>query len=224
MREILQYLADLNANNNREWYHANKIQYMEANAAFEQLVARLLEALVETNGNLQYRLPKELTFRLARDMRFSRDKTPFNPSFRAHLSAAGKSIIPVGCFLCLAPGDRSFLGGGMFASAYKDATAMIRDYIVLHGEELESIVNAKDFAASFTVRGEALKNVPRGYDAAHPQAEYLKFKSWYLQYQVSDKLLLSDSFVERAARIFRSMKPFNDYLNAALQGFKMPMR
>jgi uncharacterized protein (DUF2461 family) len=116
------------------------------------------------------------------------------------------------------------LGGGLFASVFKDATTMIRDYIVAHGNELGVIAKDKDFSSLFTVKGEALKNIPRGYDATHPQAEYLKFKSWYLEYPVSDSCVLNDGFADEAAEVFRTMKPFNDYLNVALKGFRMPTR
>ena len=71
----------------------------------------------------------------------------------------------------------------------------------------------------------ALKNVPAGYDKEHPQAEYLKFKSWYLEYPLKDEELINaETFSAKAAEIFRIMKPFNDYLNKALEGFQMPKR
>jgi len=224
MNKILQYLSDLGMNNNREWYQANKKQYQEANAEFERLIQNLIDSIGKTDVSIVHNIPKELTFKLLRDARFSKDKSPYNPTFRAHISSAGKLPVPVGYFLFLAPGNRSFLGGGLFAAVFKDATAMMRDYIVGHGSELEAIVKDKGFSERFAIKGEALKNVPRGYDETHPQAEYLKFKSWYLEYPISDDFILADGFVEQATQIFLSMQPFNNYLNAALQGFKMPMR
>ena len=75
------------------------------------------------------------------------------------------------------------------------------------------------------MRGTALKNVPAGYEKEHPQAEYLKFKSWYLEYMISDTDLMdAESFLEKAVELFRLMKPFNDYLNKALTEFQMPTR
>jgi uncharacterized protein (TIGR02453 family) len=224
MKKILRYLSDLEANNNREWYHANKERYQEANAAFEHLVGRLIVSIGKVDNSVILNIPKERTFRLARDMRFGNNKPPYNPTFRACISSAGKLPIPTGYFLSVAPGNRSFLSGGLFASMFRDATEMIRDYIVGHGGEWERIIQDTAFAERFTVKGASLKNVPRGYDETHPQAEYLKFKSWFVQHPVSDDLLLDDTFVEQAARIFIAMKPFNDYLNAALKGFQMPAR
>ena len=169
--------------------------------------------------------PKELTFKMVRDTRFSHDKSPYNPAFRAHISSMGKLPIPVGYYLMIKPGGQSFLGGGLFADMFKDATWMVRDYISEHGGEWEEIITAPSFQERFTVGGSALKNVPAGYEKEHPQAEYLKYKSWYLEYSVQDKDLTDgDLFLAKAADIFRLMKPFNDYLNNALTGFKMPAR
>jgi uncharacterized protein (TIGR02453 family) len=224
MMNILQYLSDLEANNNREWYHAHKEQYQEANAEFEQLLGQLINAIGGFDSSVIWNNPKELTFKLGRDTRFSHDKSPFNPKFRAHISSGGKLPIPVGYYIVVAPGNRSFLGGGLFAYMFKDATDMIRDYITENGDEWEAIVKDKDFSARFTVKGETLKKVPAGYDTNHSQAEYLKNKSWYLQYTVPDSVLADAKFVEYATEIFACMKPFNDYLNEALKGFKMPTR
>ena len=123
------------------------------------------------------------------------------------------------------PGNQSFLGGGLFADMFKDATAMVRNYIAQNGREFESIIHEPEFKKYFTVRGSALKNVPAGYDKSHPQSEYLKFKSWYLEYPLKDEELLdTEAFLTKAAGLFHIMKPFNDYLNRALTGFQMPAR
>ena len=121
--------------------------------------------------------------------------------------------------------NQSFLGGGLFADMFKDATAMIRDHISGKGEEWERIMHEPAFEKYFTVKGTALKNVPAGYEKEHPQAEYLKFKSWYLEYPIKDEELGdAETLLVKAAEIFRVMKPFNDYLNKALTGFQMPTR
>lgn len=222
---IITYLTDLQSNNNREWYHEHKAEYQAANEEFEQLIRMLMEELGKTEPGLLCHEPKELTFKLVRDTRFSHDKSPYNPSFRCHISAAGKLPIPVGYFIAIRPGGQSFLGGGLFADMFKDATEMIRDYIVAHGDEWQEIIGNPEFSSLFTVDGTALKKVPQGYDPNHPQAEYLKFKSWYLEYFFEDGRLDDlETFVEFAADVFRKMKPFNDFLNRALAGFTMPAR
>ncbi len=222
---ILDYLTELSANNNREWYHAHKAEYHAANGQFEELIQALILQIGEFDGSILGRAPRELTFKLVRDTRFSHDKSPYNPAFRAHISSMGKLPIPVGYYLMLKPNGQSFLGGGLFADMFKDATRKVRDYISEHGSEWEAIIAAPSFQERFTVGGSALKNVPAGYERDHPQAEHLKYKSWYLEYPIQDKDLVdSNLFLTKAADIFRLMKPFNDYLNSALAGFKMPAR
>ena len=222
---ILDYLTKLSTNNNREWYHAHKAEYQAANGQFEELIQALILRIGEFDGSILGHAPRELTFKLVRDTRFSHDKSPYNPAFRAHISSMGKLPIPVGYYLMLKPGGQSFLGGGLFADMFKDATRMVRDYISEHGDEWESVITTPSFQEYFTVSGMSLKNVPAGYEKEHPQAEYLKYKSWYLEYPIQDEELADGRlFLSKAADIFHRMKPFNDYLNRALVGFKMPER
>lgn len=222
---ILQYLTDLSENNNREWYHAHKPEYKAANEEFEALVQDLIFRIGEFDPAILHNVPKSLTFKLNRDTRFSHDKSPYNPAFRAHISSMGKLPVPVGYYLMIKPGDKSFLGGGLFADMFKDATTMVRDYISANGAQWEQIIHAPDFKKHFTVQGTSLKNVPAGYDKEHPQAEFLKYKSWYLEYPIKDaELADAGQFLDHAADLFRLMKPFNDYLNKALADFQMPTR
>ena len=222
---IIKYLTDLGGNNNREWYHAHKSENKAASAEFESLIRELIFSIGEFDSSVIHNEPKNLTFKLTRDTRFSHDKSPYNPAFRAHISSMGKLPVPVGYYIMLKPGNQSFLGGGLFADMFKDATAMVRDYIVQNGEEWENIIQAPEFMKYFTVQGSALKNVPAGYEKEHPQAEYLKFKSWYLEYPIRDEELRdAEAFLTKATELFRIMKPFNDYLNKALKGFQMPVR
>ena len=224
-QRIIDYLSELGSNNNREWYHANKEAYKVANAEFEELLQALILEIGKFDGSILHNQPKELTFKMVRDTRFSHDKSPYNPAFRAHISSKGKLPVPVGYYLMIKPGDQSFLGGGLFADMFKDATAMVRDYISQNGGEWERIIHEPEFERHFTVGGTALKKVPAGYDKEHSQAEYLKFKSWYLEYPFKDEELKdAEAFTAKAAEIFRIMKPFNDYLNRALADFQMPAR
>ena len=225
MSLIVNYLSELSMNNEREWYHAHKEEYKKANAEFEALLQALMLEIGNFDSSILNYAPKELTFKLVRDTRFSHDKSPYNPAFRAHISSKGKLPVPVGYYLMIKPGDQSFLGGGLFADMFKDATRMVRDYIAQNGEEWERVIHEPEFEKYFTVRGSALKNVPSGYEKEHPQAEYLKFKSWYLEYPLKDEELgVADAFLAKAVECFRIMKPFNDYLNKALEGFQMPTR
>lgn len=225
MELILRYLADLEANNSREWYHAHRADHQQASAQFEALVGALMDRIGTFDSAILGHAPKSLTFKLVRDTRFSHDKSPYNPAFRAHISSKGKLPVPVGYYLMIKPGGQSFLGGGLFADMFKDATAMVRDYIAANGNEWEALLGDPDFRKYFTVQGTSLKKVPAGYDKEHPQAEFLKYKSWYLEYPVTDaEFVDGEAFLDHAVRVYQIMKPFNDYLNRALKNFRMPER
>lgn len=222
-KPMMDFLANLAANNSLDWMHAHKAECKAATQDFENFVGELTVRLAAHNPTLLALHPGDLTFKLNRDTRFSNDKSPYTPAFRAHISPAGKAPVPVGYFLMLTPGH-SFLGGGLFASMFTDATAQVRDYIVTHGDELGQIADRLK-AHGLIVDGDKLKNVPRGYDADHPQAEYLKFKSWYLEDSVEDSIVRDGArLLEHAEARFLLMEPFNAHLNKALTGWKMPER
>ena len=108
MNSVFEYLSDLSLNNNREWYHANKARYQQANAEFEHFIGELIAAIGKFDSSVIHHVPKDLTFKMVRDTRFSHDKSPYNPKFRAHISSAGKLPIPVGYYIVIAPGGQSF--------------------------------------------------------------------------------------------------------------------
>lgn len=218
---MFDFLRALDANNSLEWMHENQKAYRAARESFLRLVRALMNEIARFDEGIPPLRAEDLLFKLNRDTRFSKDKSPYTPAFRAHIAPAGKLPIPVGYYVSISPGGRSFLGGGLFAHMFKDATNMVRDYIMENGDALEAIVRA----GGLTIRGEALKSVPGGYDPLHPQAAYLKHKSWYLEFPVEDLRIQDEAaFVIYAGEIYKRIKPFNDYLNAALQGFQMPER
>lgn len=223
-KKILDYLSDLDKNNERDWYHTNKGRLVKSNQAFEEIIQALILEIGKTDVSILHNIPKDLTFKLVRDTRYSTDKSPYNPALRAHISSKGKLPIPVGYYLVIRPNGNSFLGGGLFADIFKDATSMIRNYIAENSDEWERIITNPTFTKLFSVKGTTLKNVPNGYDNEHPQAEYLKYKSWYLEYPLTDEQVMCDDFIILATKVFEAMQPFNAFLNRALAKFEMPKR
>lgn len=225
MYKILKFLTELEQNNNKEWYHAHKHERLEAEKEFENLIQELILRIGEFDDSVLPFQPKELTFKMVRDTRFSHDKSPYNPVFRAHISAKGKLPIPVGYYLYIQPLDRTFLGGGLFADMFSQATSLMRDYLSQNSVAFLKIIEESEFQKQFEVKGTKLKNVPKGYDCESPVAEYLKNKSWYLECCKLDKDLLdSEKFITEAVQTFKAMVPFNNYINTALKEFKMPER
>lgn len=220
--DTLQYLADLEMNNTREWYHAHKKEHEAARGAFRDLVQELMFRLAENDPDILFHEPGDFIYRLVRDTRYSRSPDPYHTAYRAHIAPRGRMPIPVGFYLHIQPGNRSFLGAGLSYSWFKEATMMIRRRIADNEYEWEDIVSAPDFCSRFEIKGEKLKNVPRDFPPFHPQGEYLKHKSWYVQYPVRDAQVRKKDFAAYAAEVFEALRPFNNFLNAALEGFAYP--
>lgn len=222
MEKILSYLSKLETNNNREWFNATKKERDAANLEFEEFIQSLILSIGEVDDSISHNIAKGLTFKMVRDTRFSSDKSPYNPCMRAHISSGGKLPIPVGYYVMIKPGNRSFLGGGLFADMFPNATTMLRDYIAVSGEELREIIESESFKSYFTLKGTALKKLPRGYDPNSPYADWLRYKSMYIEYPLSDDEVLDPDLAMQATKVFLAMKPFNDFINKALKDFKMP--
>ena len=222
LQKSLTFLRELGEHNSLDWMHDNKTQYLEAKAEFAAFIQETIALLTPHDPAVSGLNAEDLMFRLNRDTRFSKDKSPYRTAFRAHISPAGRKPIPAGYYFSLSPGE-SFLGGGVFAAQLPTATTMVRDYLVGHPAQFQRIIESPDFASRFTIEGDKLKRVPRGYDPEHPLAEYLKHKSWDIEYHVSDEAL-TEGGAPFVADTFLAMKPLNDYLNTALTGFQMPQR
>jgi len=221
-RLILDFLCDLRDNNSRVWMNTNKDRYLTAKNEFEELLRHLIENVSCFDPAISHLQPGNTIYRMNRDTRFSKDKTPYSPSFRANLSPGGKMPVPVGYFVYIIP-NGSILGGGLFTPNLPTATKMVRDYIAENSEEFMQIIADNPFAERFAIEGDKLKNVPKGYNAVLPVAEYLKHKAWDVGCAISDEQFEDNkTIVDYMTGICRAMKPFNDYLNRALDGFVMP--
>ena len=221
---MLDHLAQLEWNNNREWFRAHAKERKEARADFEGLVFGMMMGLAqEQPGILDFR-PSTLTYSLVRDPRRPHEEGPYHSAMRATVGPWGRTPIPVSHFLRVQPGGRSFIGGGLFARCFNDATRMVRDRIVAEAEVWEEIVTAPEFVRCFgEIYGEKLKRNPMGYDPNHPHIEYLKHKNWYVICPLPDELFTdSNVLLDRILEACYAMRPMNDFLNAAMKGFKMP--
>lgn len=221
---ILAFLADVRDNNSLEWMHAHEARKKQAQAEFLDLVQACIGDLSAIDPSVARLEAKDLVFRINRDTRFSKNKAPYNPVFRAHISTAGRTPIPAGYFISIAPGC-SFAGGGLFAPNFKDATKMVRDAIAVQPEEFLAIVEDDAFKRRFQFVGMPLKRVPQGFDAESPATEYLKCKCWSIEEPLGDDVVADDTaFRARLLDSFLAMRALNAFLNRALEGFEYPKR
>ena len=209
----LQFLRTLEKNNNREWFNENKTTYQEAQQDVISFVEKLIEEMVVFDEEIGKADAKKSLFRIYRDTRFSKDKSPYKTNFGASLGM-GKGSQKAGYYLHIEPG-KSFLAGGIYmpeSSVLKE----IRKEISAFGEEFLTIVEKDEFRNYF--RGlsveDKLKKVPQGFEKDDKMAEFLKLKHYIVTHPVSDEQLLNENAAKEFAKIYKSMKPLNDFLNA----------
>lgn len=211
----LRFLADLKANNNREWFTANKGRYTAAHAEFLAFTDALIAGIARFDPGIAHYTAKDCVFRIYRDVRFSKDKSPYKTHFGTHVTAAPKKSeihTRAGYYLHLEPGG-TFLAGGAYLPESKWLKA-IRQEIAYCTEEFTGILNDQDFKKYFGgIEGEKLARPPKDYTADHPAIEWLKHKSFLASHACTDEQVLSDGFLRHSTDVFRALHPFDQFLN-----------
>lgn len=213
--DTFKFLKDLAKNNNKEWFTANKKRYEEAKGDFEAFVTDLIKQIAKFDpaiGNLE---AKKCIFRIYKDIRFSKDKTPYKINMGANFSASPSKIHDMaGYYIHVEPG-KSFLAGG----AYMPQTPWInniRQEIDYNTKEFKKIITASSFTKNFKeLQGEKLKTAPKGFPKDHPELGLLQYKSFLMMHNCDDKLVQSDGYMKHVTDVYKSMKPLNDFLNRA---------
>ena len=209
----LLFLKDLHKNNNREWFNENKDRYLSANANVVDFVETLIEEIGEFDEAILRTDAKKALFRIYRDVRFSKDKSPYKTNFGAGLGM-GKGNRISGYYLHIEPG-KSFLAGGVYQP---DTTVLkeIRKEISINSNEFLSILEQDEFRNNF--RGlsveQKLQRVPAGFEKDDPMAEFLKLKNFIVVHPVSNEALMKEDGAKNFAQIFKSIIPLNDFLSA----------
>jgi uncharacterized protein (TIGR02453 family) len=211
----ITFLTKLNKNNNKNWFDEHRKEYETAKKDFEGLVTQLHSELCRSEPGMSEQKPKDCIFRIFRDVRFAKDKTPYKNHFGAYFSRAGRKAPDAGYYIHIEPG-KSFLAGGLWMpeGPLLKATRQEIDY---NFEELKAILNQPQFKKHFKkLEGEALKTLPQGYSADNPAIDYLKLKSFIVTTPIDDKDITSKTFVLKVVKLFTVMKPLVDFLNRGL--------
>ena len=205
----LQFLSDLAENNNREWFQANKDRY---EAALENI--RQFNKVVESALNETDHIEGSTLFRIYRDVRFSKDKSPYKNNFGMGFSRATNRLRG-GYYLHIEPGN-SFAGGG-FWQPNADDLKRIRDEFVMDEQSIRAIMAEPDFQKYFgTIEGDELKTAPRGYDKDSPVLDLIRKKSFTVSRKFTDKEVASDNFLQEVKKTFEAMRPYFDYMSMVL--------
>lgn len=212
----LDFLKKLEKNNNKAWFDKNRDAYEAAKADFETFVEAIKNQLAKLEPALADQKPKDMIFRIFRDVRFSKDKTPYKAHFGAYFSRAGRKSPDAGYYLHIQPGNKNFLAGGLWMpeGPLLKATRQEIDYNL---DEFKNILNKAAFKKLYkTLEGEKLKTLPQGYTADNPAIEYLKMKSFIVSTKMEDKDLLAKTAVSKIFAAFNTMQPLVNFLNRAI--------
>jgi uncharacterized protein (TIGR02453 family) len=216
LRPILDFLSQLKENNHKSWFELHKQYYENARSAFERFINDLIDEFRAEDG-LQALTAKECMARIYRDIRFSRDKSPYKTNLGALVGPGGWKGNPYGYFISLEPGGKSMVAGGLHDPTPEQLEAF-RQVIKWDAKEFKKITSAPEFLKIFgNLEGERLKTAPKGYDKDHPEIDLLQLKQIIVIHPFSDKSVLGPDFKDQVVTSCRVMKPFLDYLRFRVQ-------
>ena len=209
----LQFIRELKENNNRPWFNDNKSRYQEAQAEMAALAESLIERMNE-HDELEPVTGKKSLFRIYRDVRFSKDKSPYKTHLSGSLVRATKWRRG-GYYFHVEPGA-SFIGGGFWAPNKEDLLR-IRQEIAMDAAPLRKIIAAPSFVETFgKLEGDQLKTAPKGFDRDHPNIDLLRYKQFLLSRSFTDEEVCSPDFVDKMNTAFQNMRPFFDFMSDVL--------
>lgn len=214
---ILSFLADLAQNNTRDWMQEHKKVYQQAKKDFEVLITDIIEEVAAFDPNIEGLTAKDCVFRLNRDIRFSKDKSPYKLNFGASITKGGRKSHWAGYYLQIQPGGESFMAGGSYMPASENL-AKIRQEIDYNADDFRKLLAADDFKKYFDeLTGESVKTSPKGYSKDNPNIDLLRRKSFIMWHKITDKQVTSKNYKKLIVQVFQAMKPLNDFLNTAME-------
>jgi len=205
----LAYLKDLKNNNTRVWFNETKPRFLVEQAKIKDFHNAMQDNLKQHDKIDRYKL-----YRIYRDVRFSKDKTPYQPHFAAHFSRLGAELRG-GYYLRIRPGE-SFIAGG-FWNPNKEDLHRIRKEFEYDAGEFRAILNDENFKKAFPdFKGESLKTAPRGFDKNHPDIDLIRKKGFVAVRELSDQEVLDKDFLKHIDSYFKALRPFFDYMSSVL--------
>lgn len=215
----LNFLRDLQRNNNRDWFETHKERYREAHADFLQMTEVLLAGIssIDEGVRQSHLQAARCVMRIYRDVRFSADKRPYKDNFFCFINPGGRKSPYAGYYVSIQPGG-SFYGGGVYIPD-RNPLQSIRERIGNKFNEWIKIVENDGFREFFpdgVKSPSTLKRPPKGWDADHPAIDFLKYKGFFTQRMISDRELTSEGFAENALKAFQSVWPLVQFLNDSI--------
>lgn len=218
-KETLLFLKNLKKNNNKPWFDEHRKQYEAAKKDFENFTSEALKAVGKFDTTISHLQPKDCLFRINRDVRFAKDKSPYKTNFGMSISKGGKKGVEAGYYLHCEPGA-AFIGGGMWMPMAPELKK-VRQEIDYNWEEFSKLLSDKKFKAVYKdlqkTEEYSLSRPPKGYEEGNEAIEYLKLKSFLALEPLSDEDLQSKDLLKKLTAAFEALQPVLNFLNRAIE-------
>ncbi len=215
-KSTIEFLRELEDNNNKGWFEKNKKGYELAQNDVEHLVAQMLKKMVLFDEGLVGLNAADCMFRIYKDSRFSKDKTPYKTNMGAIIAPGGKKSGLAGYYLHIQPDGESFVAGGIWMPE-KEPLYKIRQVIADNAAEFKKILNQRQFKIAFgLLEDHQGKTIPKEFSKGHPEADLLKYKSFIVSHAFDDKEIMSPDFADRVSEICKTLFPLNKFINDAI--------
>jgi uncharacterized protein (TIGR02453 family) len=212
----ISFLKQLRKNNNKPWFDENRKRYEAAKLDMERLVQSVIDAHAKNDPTIADLKAKACMFRINRDVRFSKDKSPYKTNFGASINAGGKKSMRAGYYLHIEPGGQSFAGGGIYMPMPPDLKK-VRQEIDYNLEEFKSIVEGRKFKSVFGKLMDSedmkLSRVPQGFEKDSPAAGYLMYKSYVAGRSFTDAEISDKTLLKKIIESFSTLQPMLTFIN-----------
>lgn len=212
-KTTLDFLKKLAANNDRDWFNEHKSQYEKAKENAETFIDALI-AKMNVHDQLETLSGKKSLFRIYNDVRFSKNKAPYNPRFAGYLKRS-KPLLRGGYYIRISPGESRVVCGFMFPNA--DDLKRIREDIAVNYGDWKKLLKAKSITQNFgTMQGEQVKTAPKGFASNDPAIELLRYKQFWFERKFTDREVLAGDFLNKVNTTYKAIRPFFDYMSELL--------
>jgi len=214
-KSTMQFLTALKKNNTKEWFDANRPKYEAAKKDIYDLIEKLIYSVGKNDKDIASLQLKDCSFRINRDIRFSKDKTPYKTNIAGYFSKGGKKSEWAGYYMHIEPGA-AFLAAGCWWPEAKRLAA-IRQEIDYNFDDWKKIISSKKFSAVFgeVARKDTLQRAPKGYYEENPAIEFIRLKSFVVYKQLTDAELQDKNLLKNITEVFKAAQPFVQFLNSA---------
>lgn len=211
LTRVLSFLADLRRNNARPWFEVHRSDYEVARDEFARFVDVVIDG-VSAFDDLQGVGARDCIARIYRDVRFSKDKSPYKTNLGAMIAPGGWKTTALGYYVSLEPAGSSMVAGGLH-HPLPEQLARFREAVATDAAEFRRLTREEAFVSAFGgIWGEKLKTAPKGYDPAHPDIDLLRLKQVAVVHRFLDEEVTADDFAQRVVALCRTMQPFLTYL------------